>query len=264
VAVQFVSATRGPLPGTTTGTGGAYAMDVPTDGADQGLLVARDATEYPRLGLQHIAIAPGEAGSTPNLDLVDPEPAPIDPPVPPAGMAITAAGLFEVEGSGETARRVKLLAVPGDRLPGYDLPGFTLGARFMATAADGQSASESSGAPGALPAFLDPPDLSATGRPAAGVRLGWGAATGASLYTVRVGRALTPEPPLWEAATARTGVTLPAGLALDGADLLVQVDAWDAPEVTIYSVASIRRLKVPAEPPGAAGRHSVALRRFAP
>ena len=59
-------------------------------------------------------------------------------------------------------------------------------------------------------------------------------------------------------------MTVPAVLALDGEPLLVQVDAWDAPEVTIYSVAAIRRLRVPATPTGVAGRHAVALKRFDP
>jgi hypothetical protein len=264
VAVQFVSAARGPLPGTATVLGGAYALAVGLDRAEEGLVVARDATEYPRLGLVRLALAPGDQVTPPNLALVDPDPVPVDPPVPPAGLSITAAGLFALEGAGTGTHRVPVLAVPGDRLPSYVLPGFTLGASFTAAAPDGLSASEASGLPGALPAFLAPPDLAATVRPVAGQRLGWGASPGAALYTVRVGRELSPEPPLWEAATTQAGVTVPAGLALDGEPLLVQVDAWDAPEVTIYSVAAIRRLRVPATPTGVAGRHAVALKRFDP
>ncbi|MDB5097278.1 MAG: hypothetical protein JWM80_1699, partial [Cyanobacteria bacterium RYN_339] len=264
VAVQFISGTRGPQPGTTTVIGGAYAMSVALDGTEAGLLVAREATEYPRLGLARLTLTAGANPNVPNLGLVDPDPTPVAPPAAPAGYDITAARLLVAEGSGADVHRVQVVSVPGARLPSYDLPGFTFVAAFLASAADGNSATETSGSVGALPPFMLPPDLGALARPTPGTRLSWGAAPGASLYTVRVGRDLSPDPPLWEAATQGLGATVPAGLALAGQDLLVQVDAWDAPEVNVYSVASVRRLRLPAEPPGPRGRHSVALKRFTP
>ena len=57
-------------------------------------------------------------------------------------------------------------------------------------------------------------------------------------------------------------VTLPAGVAIAGHALMLQVQAWDAPEVTPFSVASIRRLRIPSDLPGPAGRNSRAIRRW--
>ncbi|HEY9723903.1 MAG TPA: hypothetical protein V6D47_18020, partial [Oscillatoriaceae cyanobacterium] len=50
--------------------------------------------------------------------------------------------------------------------------------------------------------------------------------------------------------------TLPANLTLQAQDVWLQIDAWDAAGVDIYSVASLRALRVPNEPQGPSGRHS--------
>lgn len=207
-------------------------------------------------------VAPGNRVSVPPIGLATPDPAPVVAPSAPGGLAITAARLDELEGPADAPHRIEVLAVPGDRLPRYDLAGFTLVASFLATADDGLAASETSGVPGSLEPFLAPPDLSATSRPTEGARLAWGTVEGATLYTVRVGRKLSPDPPLWEGATTATSLMLPPGLDLAGRDLVLEVEAWDAPEVNVYTIAAARQLRVPSSPPGPAGRHSLALRHF--
>ena len=55
--------------------------------------------------------------------------------------------------------------------------------------------------------------------------------------------------PLWEAATAAPRVTVPRASTLRAA-ACCWVTAWDAPEVTPYSVAGLRQLRVPTDLPG--------------
>jgi hypothetical protein len=99
---------------------------------------------------------------------------------------------------------------------------------------------------------------------AAGTTLSWPTVAGASLYTVRLSDASTQDMPLWEAATTSPRVTVPSGLSFAGHALVLQVTAWDAPELSPYSVAALRQLRVPTDLPGPAGRASRTIRTLVP
>jgi hypothetical protein len=184
----------------------------------------------------------------------------------PQDLAYEAAVLQILVGSGATAWPVGVVEAAGSSLPGYQLPGRTQLASLRASNADHTRGSVVVGPIEAgvavLQAPLAAPDLAATGRPAPGGSLAWPEVEGANLYTVRVYAAAMVDPPLWEGATRHAGLALP-DLAALGGEVRVRVDAWDAPDVTIYSVASVaRRLRIPSEPAGPKGRHSWAIREF--
>ncbi len=78
---------------------------------------------------------------------------------------------------------------------------------------------------------------------------------GATLYTLDA-RAPTGTAPLWEAATARPEITLPAMLPTFPMGTILELRAWDAPDVTIYSVASMSQLRIPVHTHDVVGRVS--------
>jgi hypothetical protein len=112
--------------------------------------------------------------------------------------------------------------------------------------------------------FLGVPDLGGLTAPlAAGQTLSWPAVPGATLYTARL-TAIGQVAPVWEGASDTPSLALPEGLALPDATLVLQLDAWNAPDVSVYTVAQVRALRVPAGVGGARGQHSWARRVFGP
>ena len=134
---------------------------------------------------------------------------------------------------------------------------------LRAASADHKRVTTTMGLPGQWPPLLAPPELAAV--TVRGDRLTWPAVQGATLYVARLYAANVPDPPLWEGATTTPNLPLPAGLAIANGCTL-QLDAWDAPGVSVYSVASVnaakRELRVPLQPPGPTGRHSWATRDY--
>lgn len=248
--------------GQATGAGGEFRIGVPVTAPEAGLLVARDVNNTPRLAVAALTLNPDQPVTVPPLALASPVGLQPDPPTPPAGTVLSSARLRVRIGTATATA----LSVRGDQaLPAYDLPGCEVALAYEAGSADGQRGTTTMGAPGAVPAFLAPPELA--GLPASlapGARLNWPGVPGAGLYTVWLSDAATPDLPLWEAACLQPALTVPAGLAIAGRALLLQVVAWDAPEVNLYTVASARCLRVPQDLPGLGGRSSRALRRFEP
>ncbi|MFN3431629.1 MAG: hypothetical protein ACK46X_16955, partial [Candidatus Sericytochromatia bacterium] len=160
------------------------------------------------------------------------------------------------------ASRTDLAAFTLTRVPRYDMSAFDLGAVFEAVKPGGLSGSELISGPGnSLHAFLEAPDLSAVASPlVADTMLSWPAVAGATLYTLKLQRAgvLTP---VWEGASPVSRIRLPAAMPAGLTDLELVVEAWDTREVSTFSVASLRALRIPARPQSAGGRRSWALRR---
>lgn len=276
VLVQYLSPGRTLFAGGRTAADGSYAFNVPVGGAEQGLVIAHDANAFPRLAIARVSLSPDATTTADPLALATPtasptaayrvlgfgSPPPSALPAPPAGMSLTASALSDVETQAGGTWRAQLLAFNGGGVPLYDLPGFTLVHSYQASTAAGDATSLTSGPPGNVPSFLTAPDLSQVARPAPGLALAWPAVAGATLYTVALAPADQPNAPLWEGASASPQLTLPTGLNFTGLALRLQVDAWDAPEVTIYSVANLRALRVPDAPQGPTGRLSVAFKTF--
>lgn len=260
--------------GTTTDAAGGFAFDVPLSETQAGLIAAVEPGGASRVALVRTTLTPGTPLVLPELTLVAPlppsapfrllgssveDPLPDPLPTPPTGMTHAGATLRVVETAPTGRWEVTLLAVDGSTLPDYDLPGFALAHGHRFTTADRRQWSEASGAPGALPAILTAPRLPASPALAAGQRLTWDAVPGATLYTLRLTDRFIPDPPLWEGATVRTAVTIPTSVALGDRALELRLDAWDAPDVTMYSVAGLRALRLPVGLPVVKGRHSWAI-----
>jgi hypothetical protein len=266
LSVAYMGPEQSAFTGATTIAGGGFSFEVPTEGPQTGILIVREPDGASGLALRRVSVAPDQITDMPPLALDVPIDVHSPAPTPPAGMRLMSAALKVAAGSAARPFVATVLSVDGDReLPAYDLPGFDQALAYEAGAPDGLSGASTAGPPGRVPAFLDAPALG--GLPSQltpGARLSWPGVTGAALYTVWLADAATPAVPLWEAATGSSAVTIPSGLALADRELVLQVTAWDAPEVTLYSVASARQLRVPTGVPGLTGRHSRALRHYSP
>jgi hypothetical protein len=238
---------------------GRFRLEVPLDGTESGVLSARDHQPTPQLALAAVDLRAGELTAAPALRLAGPSGEAAAPALP--GAWRFAGAWSSAVPDGPTAWRLSLLSRPGgEPLPTYTAPGFSPVAAFTAESPDGMQGGLVSGPPGALPAWLEAPDLS--GLPAAlesGQAIAWPAVPGAGLYTLRL---TSPDQthPVWEAACVTPRLVVPPGLALDQAGLKLELTAWDAPEVTVYSVAGLRALRLPAGPSGLEGRMSWARR----
>lgn len=262
VNLYYVAPGRRSFPAAVTDEDGGFRLEVPLDGAERGVIVAKAGD---RMGAVSTLLEPGVAPALPSIALEAPTLHRGEMPQPPAGLALMGASLMAVPQDAPTAFRVPLAAMtPAEVPPLYVLPGFALVHGYSAESADLMRGSVTSGAPGELAPFLAPPDLS--GLPEAiapGQPLQWPAVPEATLYTVTLtGTGLTA--PIWEAAVTQPAVELPQSLVLPARELVLRVDAWEAPDVTIYSVASVRALRLPTSPSGASGRHSWARRRHGP
>lgn len=238
---------------------GRFRLEVPLDGTESGVLSARDHQPTPQLALAAVSLRAGERTAAPALVLAGPGGEAAAPALP--GAWRWAGAWISAVPDGPAAWRLSLLSRPGgEPLPLYATPGFSPVASFTAESPDGLQGGLVSGPPDAMPAWMEAPDLS--GLPAAlasGQAIAWPAVPGASLYTLRL---TSPDQtyPVWEAACVTPRLVVPAGLALDQSALKLEVTAWDAPEVTAYSVAGLRALRLPAGPSGLAGRLSWARR----
>ncbi|HEY9724314.1 MAG TPA: hypothetical protein V6D47_20095 [Oscillatoriaceae cyanobacterium] len=276
LVVQYVSAGRTLFAGARTAADGTYGFNVPVAGTEQGLVIAHDANEFPRLAIARVNLSADATTTADPLALATPTasptasyrvlgfvtPPPSTLPTPPAGMAITASALSVVEGQSGAQWRLQLLSFDGPGVPSYDISGFTFVDSYEATTPAGDATSLTSGPPGAVPDFLAPPDLSIVSRPTPGGALAWPAVSGATLYTVTLAPSDQPDAPVWEGACTSPDLTVPASLDFTGLDLTLQVSAWNAPDVTLYSVASLRELRVPSGPQGPSGCVSVASKTF--
>jgi hypothetical protein len=238
---------------------GRFRLAVPLDGLEAGVLSARDPQPTPRLALAAVSLREGELTAAPELLLAGPVGEAAAPALP--GAWHWSGAWISAVPDGPAPWRLSLLSrAGGEPLPTYEAPGFSPVAAFTAESADGTQGGLVSGPPGELPAWLDAPDLA--GLPAALEAHGaiaWPAVPGASLYTLRL-TSPNQTHPVWEAACVNPRLVVPAGLALDQAGLKLEVTAWDAPEVTAYSVAGLRALRLPAGPAGLVGRLSWARR----
>jgi len=182
-------------------------------------------------------------------------------PTPPGGLVADLNELVLADAGGSGVP-LSVLASRGQALATYAVPGADWLLRYRAIAPEGGRSSSTCGPVGAVPAFLAPPDL--TGLPASlagGTTLQWPAVAGARVYTVRLTRVDVPDPPLWEGASASPRLTIPAPLQLPASGMTLRVEAWDAPSVTLFTLASVRALRLPADD-GRAGRFSAAVRRY--
>lgn len=229
---------------TTTDAAGRFALKVPVDGAARGVLVASDRAAAPRLALEDVALQSGASSTVSPLALASATADPGSPPVPPEGLTLvqrtlTAFSTPPLEANGFAWGVPLFVSEPGARSD-YAFDGFSLVPGYTAESADQTAGSVVGGAPS--PAFLTPPDL--TGLPktlAAGQALDWPAVPGARLYTVSVSASGGL---LWEGASASPHARLPDGLALPSR-LSVRVCAWDAPGLSVYTVAALRALRLP-------------------
>lgn len=262
--VHFIGPTLASFQDTSSVANLPFALTVPADATDGGIVVAVDPGLRPRLGLVEALPQPGASVDVGTLTLTSPGPDEPAPPAPPAGMQVVRSAL-RIAGLTNVHQSLPVLAVEGSTVPSYAIPGFQWLVAYRAANADSTAASEVVGPPGALPGFLPPPDLSGL-PPSLGDNtvLSW-MDVGATLYTLTVSRAQVAGPPLWQGATTNPSITLPPGLALAGLPLELRVDAWNADGISIYSVASLpgpRDLHLPADPLVGTGRHSVAFRRY--
>lgn len=265
VSVSYLSPGRAVSPGATTDVWGVFAFSVPVGAAEDGLILAKDAGSPPRLAAARLAIAPDQNIGAPALALAAPTGTDTAPTDLPAGMSLKSAALRVATGDAGAGPVTILSVGTAQALPLYDLAGLTVTVRYDAATADGASGASVTGPSGHLPAFLTAPDLSAL--PATltlGQRLSWPAVAGASLYSVWLCDAGSPDEPLWEAACTTPAVTVPTAVAIAGRTLLFEVTAWDAPDVLPYSVAAARQLRVPTELSGPSGRSSRTTWRFSP
>lgn len=266
--VQYLSQGRTLFAGGQTQSDDSFSFSVPLNGTEPGVVVVRESGLAPRLAVARVTLADGQSVDAGALTLSAPVPAPYrllgfgdgaasSLPTPPSGLALSDAALQLAETNGAGVWRATVLALSTPSLPRYDLPGFTPVESYMAAAPGGMAAAETSGPPGSVPAFLAPPALDGLpARVSPGTALSWPAVSGATLYTVRLVAAGQEDSPVWEGASTTPGLIVPTRLSEPAQDLTVEVDAWDAPELTIYTVASIRRLRIPSGPAGPQGRHS--------
>ena len=261
IVVQYTSRGRHVFVGTTTQADGSFAFTVPIVGPESGLLVARDRATTPRLGLANVTLTPNATEDVQPVALVSPGPAATSLPLLPSGWHNSASLLEVAMSDAQGPWRATVLAVNSPSLPTYPLPSYLLVNDYFAASGDNMAGGETSGIPGQVPDFLPAPQLA--GLPssiAAGSPLNWPPVPSASLYTLQ----LTPQQqlttPVWEGATVKPSLTVPQDLVPGASTLDLELDAWDAPGVDIYSVASLpslpRALIVPEGPPGTSGRHS--------
>jgi hypothetical protein len=241
------------------------------------LVLVRDGTDRPQLGLTRVTLDPATPATT-RVPLETPTNAapfrllgfgPDTGTLPPLPSGMTnEAGLLQVlEGQGVSAWTATLTSSTNVSIPGYVLPGFIQRGLLRAATSDHHGFTTVVSAPNAWPNYLLPPELASVPvLPIGGGALTWPAVVGASLYVARLYAQDVPDPPIWEGATAGTRLVVPAGVIARGQGYTLQIDAWDAPGVTVYSVADIesgpRRLVLPEQPPGLTGRHSWAVREF--
>jgi hypothetical protein len=271
IVVQYTSPARSAAVQTATGADGSYVLDVPITANEQGLLVARDANDQPRLALQRVNLVPDTPQAGLALTLVDPLPPPAPfrllgggdafpdlveaLPPPPGGLSYESAQLAVVETSGGQTWRATLVAARSLRTPRYDLPGFQLVTSYRALSDDGLRGSYVD--EGAT-SFLAPPDAGALPAPSPGGTWSWAAVPGATLYTLRLYAPNVPDPPLWEAACTATRLTIPQAVPAVGPGAQLLLEAWDAPGITPYALADTRprQLRIPAQPLAPGGRRS--------
>ncbi|MDB5095605.1 MAG: hypothetical protein JWM80_26 [Cyanobacteria bacterium RYN_339] len=278
LVVQFLAPGRSDFVGGVTLADGTFAFDAPVAGDTQGLVLARDPGEAPRLALGRASVSPGAAAAPLTLTLEDPQPAnPFrllgvgdgSPPVYPAlpvAYTYDAALLQVLEATPAPAWTATLISTGSMLVPGYMLAGFDQLVLLRAANPDHTQGLTFAGRPGAWPVPMLPPDLTGlAAAPAPGTTLSWPAVAGAGIYVARIYAPDVPEPPLWEGLTTGTHLPLPAGLTGFGAGSTLQVDAWDVPGMSIYAVASTggpRRFVLPPEPNALGGRHSWSRKGF--
>jgi len=240
-------------------TTGAFSFEVPVSGVEDGLIIASGRSSDEPVAIARLRIEEGQTIPVTGLAPTSPAGWLAGPP-PPSGLLPGASGLVVIE-DGPQPVRIDMLGFPGTAVPRLAVPGITTAAAFYAERADGLAGASVLTAESAAPAFLSPPDLaSLPDLLVPGAVLAWPAVAGASLYTLRLqafGHAL----PLWEGATKSTRIVLPPDLPAELPDLELRVDAWAASDVTLYSVAGLRQLRLPDSPQRIGGRHSWALRR---
>lgn len=267
VSVLYVSRGREGFVGTTTGADGTYTLAVPLDGSEPGVIVARDASSSPQLALARVTAVSGASASAPPLTLSAAGASAAPAPTPPAGLTLSQAALMAVEDAAGTPWAVPLVITneaPISAPATYALGDAALTVVYAAEAADGLSGAEAAAPPAEAAAFLAVPDLGALAAPlAAGQTLSWPAVAGATLYTARL-TAIGQGAPVWEGASDTPSLALPEGLDLPDATMVLQVDAWNAPDVSVYTVAQVRALRVPSGVEGPRGQHSWARRVFGP
>lgn len=264
VRVSYHAPGRSAYLAAVTDADGHFSLTVPLDGDEAGVLLAKDGQAAPRVALAAVTLHAGTTAEAPALALADPT-GPAAAPALPAGWQWQGASLSAMPASSVSPWRVPVLAHDGDAaLSAYEAPGFGLVASYAAASADERQGGLVCGAPGAPADWLAPIDPA--GLPAtlgAGAAVTWPAVPDAKLYTLRVTASGQPAT-LWEAASVSPRVTVPAGLALDQPGMVLELTAWDAPDVSIYSVASLRALRLPAGPQGLGGRLSWARRAIGP
>jgi hypothetical protein len=267
VSVLYFSRGRTAFVGTTTAADGAYALAVPLDGSEAGVVVARDASSPPQLALARVSAVAGATATAPAMTLSAAGTSVAAAPVPPAGLTLTQAALMAVEDTAGTPWAVPLAItneVPIAAPATYALGDAALSVIYAAEAADGLSGAEAAAPPAEAAAFLAVPDLGGLAAPLdAEQTLSWPAVPGATLYTARL-TAIGQVAPVWEGASDTPSLALPAGLDLPDATMVLQVDAWNAPDVSVYTVAQVRALRVPSGVGGPRGQHSWARRVFGP
>lgn len=263
VQVRFVAPGRRDMPTATTAADGSYSLEVPADGPVDGVLVAEEVAAPGRLAVASVTVSEGTGA--PVLALVSPRET-IDPlPSGPSGFYLAESALAASMPTRPLPWRVPLTTVRGGRVASYAMSGVSLVETYLGRSADGSAGTLTGGTPGKVPPFMAPPDLSGLVEALTpGTALSWPAVPGATLYTIALMAGDRPVP-VWEGATAGTQLTIPAAVSLPEETLTLQVTAWDAPDVTLYSIASVpaaRQLRVPAEPQGQGGRMSWATRVY--
>jgi hypothetical protein len=259
LVLYYCAAGREPVPGGFAGADGSFSFEVPvTDGQD-GVVVAHGRSSDSPLAIARAHIQ--EAQTTTVTGLVPTLPdGTFQPPTVPAGLVPGGSGLVLLDGTSSTPLRVDLVGFPGTAVPRYPLPGFTLAGNFEAERPDRLAGSAVLTSGGTTASFLLPPEL--TNVPAvlaANMLLSWPAVPGATLYTLRLQR-FGDALPIWEGASGTPRLVLPPDLPSGLADLELEVDAWAAGDVSIYSVASIRQLRVPRATATPGGRRSWTIR----
>ena len=254
-AVAYYGPGRRAFVGAFADAAGRYRLEVPLDGTESGAVMARDAQAVPHLALAPVTIHAEATTAGPALALA-PSTGTIAAPPPPSGWGWAGAGLSAVPEQASAPWRVPVIARDGDAVPTYALPGFSPVASFLAESPDRQQGALVSGPAAGVPAWLAPPDLAALpARLEAGQALDWPVVPEATLYTVRLTSPAQPSP-VWEAACVTPHLVVPSGLALEQPGLKLEVTAWSVPELTVYSVAGLRALRLPDGPAGLSGRLS--------
>lgn len=261
LVVSYRSASLTTFAGVAADASGGFTFEVPVTGTEAGVLLAASLSEGPRLALRNLTIQEGETQEVNDLVPIEAGPDRTFPPRVPTGHALSASRLALLVDSPSAPSRLDLLAFTVGHVPQYDLPGFTLASVFETSRTDGLAGSEAILTRADGGAFLPAPDLdSVPDVLAASGMLDWKRVPGATLYTLRLQRQGAARP-IWEGATTTARIQLPANLPPALTDLDLEVDAWAAPDVSIYTVASLRALRLPATTGAAGGRRSWALRR---